>query len=150
MNQRNKSDERDWRETRDSGLVCLVCLVYLVCLVCMVGQNGKPKKPNEPYELEEPNRQERRDLRGSIQVLHPMRRDLVAGGSISWRMASKRDLICPSWLTTFRSSSLSLAANSLCVLIVCLNRTKARTTKTLMLIACGLFNTLAAMMAPCS
>jgi hypothetical protein len=34
-------------------------------------------------------------------------------------------------------------------MMVCLNRTKARTTKTFMLIACGLFNTLPAMMVPC-
>jgi hypothetical protein len=84
------------------------------------------------------------------QVLNPMRRDLLVGGSISCRMASKRDLMHPSRLTTFRSSSLSLAANSFCVMIVCLTRTKARITKTLMLIAWELFNTFAAMMAPYS
>jgi hypothetical protein len=78
-----------------------------------------------------------------------------AAGFCRWRLHQladgvEEDLMCPSWLTTFRSSSLSLDANSLCAMIVCLNRTKARTSKTLMLIACGLFNTIAAMIAPCS
>src|SRR6185295_1984131 len=58
-------------------------------LVCVIGRIGKltrgTKKPNKPDEPD------RRDLRGSPQVLNPMRLDFEEGGSMSWRRASKRE-----------------------------------------------------------
>jgi hypothetical protein len=50
-----------------------------------------------------------------------------------------------------RSLKLSeFGSQFLWLMIICRNRTKARTTKTLIWTACGLFSTLAAMIAPCS
>ena len=40
----------------------------------------------------------------TVQGLNPMRRVFDAGGSMSWRIASKSDLIWPSCRATVRSS----------------------------------------------
>src|SRR5205085_12175624 len=97
-----------------------VCLVYLVHLVCLVRDRrrsvlltGSEIPPEEPDRQEKPNRRERQDLRGSSQVLNPMRRCFEEGGSMSWRMTSKRERICPSCPPTFRSSCANFVANAL-------------------------------------
>ena len=67
-----------------------------------------------------------------------------------WQLKSMISPIVLSCVSSRRSSSVNLAASALCEASVSRRRTKARTTKTLISIARGEFNTVAAIMAPYS
>ena len=99
-----------------------IWFVSFVWFVSLFGPKTQPDKPNKPDE------QERRDLRGSSQVLNPMRRDFGGGDSMSWRIASKSDRIWLSCDSTCCSSSANFCANALCVPNISRNSTNALTT----------------------
>ena len=96
--ERRHRQDKPERHPIDAGLVCLI---YLVCL------GYGPREPDRP---EKPNGQERRGLKGSRQVLNPMRRDFGAGSAMSSRMASKT---IRNWPSYFFSSSLRRRASPL-------------------------------------
>ena len=113
-------DVRDWRDERDAWLVYLVDLVCFVCLVTLVSFGIEP---NKPMKLNKPDKPVRQGLRGSPQVLNPMRRDFGAGSAMSSRMASKTTRNWPSY---FFSRSVSRRARTLFELIISRRRTKVR------------------------
>src|SRR4029077_872337 len=93
-----------------------VCLVYLVCLVLLVGLPVRPtRQTSKRNKRDKPNEPERRELRGSPQVVNPIRRDLDSGSAMSSRMASKTTRNWPSY---FFSSSLRRRASPLFVAII--------------------------------
>jgi hypothetical protein len=92
-----------------SGFISSFWFVWSISLIWLISLIA-PNKPNKPKKLNEPDRPEKPGLRGSPQVLNPIRRDFGAGSAMSSRMASKTTRNWPSY---FFSSSLRRRASPL-------------------------------------
>jgi hypothetical protein len=123
-------DVQDWRDEREAGMV------YLVYLVGRIGNSSK--RTRQTRKTSQPDRQTRARCTSTgdhlvcplmfPQVLNPMRRDLVAGGSISCRMASNKERMWVSCDSTLLSNSVSFCASSLWAPSTSRTFTNARTT----------------------